>query len=139
MNTKVLAQSAAARTETERRKTQEVHEQEYQQALVNIKDKLRETEGPDMKETLMDQIRQWFIECRSVRIHRRHLLLVLRETFSALTLLFCVLPELTVWSCLQSDWIPSVAELFRLPLTTPGTLFLNTPSQLLRCSHLSVI
>jgi len=48
----------------ERRKTQEVHEQDYQQALISIKEKLRETEGPDMKETLMDQIRQWFIECR---------------------------------------------------------------------------
>ena len=51
----------------------------------------------------------------------------------------CVLPELTAWSCLQSDWLPSAAELFRLPLPTPGTLFLNIPSQLLRCSHLSVI
>jgi len=64
---KLSAQTMANRTEAERRKTQEVHEQEYQQALVSIKDKLRETEGPDMKETLMDQIRQWFIECRSVR------------------------------------------------------------------------
>ena len=61
---KQAPQTLATRTEAERRKTQEVHEQEYQQALVSIKDKLRETEGPDMKETLMDQIRQWFIECR---------------------------------------------------------------------------
>ena len=50
----------------------------------------------------------------------------------------CALPELTVWSCLQSDWLPSAAELFRLPLPTPGTLFLNASSQL-HCSHLSVI
>ena len=64
---KQAPQTLATRTEAERRKTQEVHEQEYQQALVSIKDKLRETEGPDMKETLMDQIRQWFIECRSRR------------------------------------------------------------------------
>lgn len=54
----------AVKYEGDRRKVQEVHEQEYQQALVNVKEKLRETEGPDMKETLMDQIRQWFIECR---------------------------------------------------------------------------
>ena len=28
-----------------------------------------------------------------------------------------------VWSCLQSDWLPSAAaELFRSPLPTPGTL-----------------
>ena len=50
----------------------------------------------------------------------------------------CALPELTVWSCLQSDWLLSAAELFRLPLPTPGTLFLNASSQL-HCSHLSVI
>ena len=39
----------------------------------------------------------------------------------------------------SKDWLPSAAELFRLPLPTPGTLFLNTPSRLLRCSHLNVI
>jgi len=66
VSAKQASQTLATRTEVERRKTQEAHEQEYQQALVNIKDKLRETEGPDMKETLMDQIRQWFIECRWV-------------------------------------------------------------------------
>ena len=32
--------------------------------LVNVKDKIRDVEGPDMKETMQDQIRQWFIECR---------------------------------------------------------------------------
>ena len=31
----------------------------------------------------------------------------------------------------QSDWLPSAAELFRLPLPTPGTLFLNTQVTLL--------
>lgn len=34
------------------------------QALVNIKEKLTETDGPDMKEQMQDQIRQWFIEVR---------------------------------------------------------------------------
>ena len=34
------------------------------QALVTIKDRLTETEGPDMKEQMQDQIRQWFIETR---------------------------------------------------------------------------
>lgn len=29
-----------------------------------VQDKLREQEGPSMRETMMDQIRQWFIECR---------------------------------------------------------------------------
>ena len=56
--------SQAVRVEGARRVTQEMHEQEYQQALVTIKDKIAETEGPDMKETMQDQIRQWFIECR---------------------------------------------------------------------------
>ena len=56
----------ADRTEKARRVTQSDHEREYQQSLVNIKVKLREVEGPDMKETMQDQIRQWFIECRSV-------------------------------------------------------------------------
>lgn len=59
-----MPQTFCLRTEEDRRKTQDVHEQEYQQALVNIHDKLMETEGPDLKETMMDQIRQWFIECR---------------------------------------------------------------------------
>ncbi len=54
----------AFKTEGLRRVTQEMHEQEYQQALLTVKDKIRDTEGPDMKETMMDQIRQWFIECR---------------------------------------------------------------------------
>lgn len=54
----------ALKTEGARRVTQEMHEQEYQQALVTIKDKIRDTEGPDMKESMQDQIRQWFIEVR---------------------------------------------------------------------------
>merc|ERR1712176_941299 len=57
-------QELCKKTEHNRRITQEQHEIEYQQALVSIKDKLRETDGPDMKETMQDQIRQWFIECR---------------------------------------------------------------------------
>ena len=31
---------------------------------MNVKNKLIETEGPDMKEQMQDQIRQWFIETR---------------------------------------------------------------------------
>ncbi|CAG5126509.1 unnamed protein product [Candidula unifasciata] len=63
-NPKNLPQTLAAKTEEQRRKTQEVHEQEYQQALVNIKENIIKNEGPDMREGMMDQIRQWFIECR---------------------------------------------------------------------------
>ena len=64
VNLKSTPQSMSVKTEGARRVTQEMHEQEYQQALVTIKDKIRENEGPDMKETMQDQIRQWFIECR---------------------------------------------------------------------------
>ena len=41
----------------------------FPKALVSIKDKIRDVEGPDMKETMQDQIRQWFIECRLVSYH----------------------------------------------------------------------
>ena len=63
-NVKNTPQSMASRTELTRHVTQEMHEMEYQQALVTVKEKIRDTEGPDMKEAMMDQIRQWFIECR---------------------------------------------------------------------------
>ncbi|KAM4698591.1 dynein regulatory complex protein 11 [Rhinophrynus dorsalis] len=59
-----MAEVIAKKTETLRSELQEQHEAEYQHALVQIKDTIRETEGLDMKETLQDQIRQWFIECR---------------------------------------------------------------------------
>lgn len=31
---------------------------------MSVKERLVETEGPDMKEHMQDQIRQWFIEVR---------------------------------------------------------------------------
>ena len=34
------------------------------QALDTVKQRLEETEGPDVKEQMQDQIRQWFIETR---------------------------------------------------------------------------
>lgn len=48
----------------QRRVTQDQYEQQYQSALVNIKKKLHEVEGPDIKENMSDQIREWFIACR---------------------------------------------------------------------------
>ncbi|XP_075463462.1 dynein regulatory complex protein 11 [Ascaphus truei] len=59
-----VAQITALKTEALRSDLQEQYEAEYQHALVQIRDTVRNTEGPDMKETLQDQIRQWFIECR---------------------------------------------------------------------------
>lgn len=41
-------------------------EEEFQMAIVKTQEALRETEGPNMKEKMKEQIRQWFIECQSV-------------------------------------------------------------------------
>lgn len=54
----------ADKVKDQRRVTQHEHEREYRKALVSIKEKLREVEGPEMRENMQDQIRQWFIECR---------------------------------------------------------------------------
>ena len=36
----------------------------FQNAEISVKQKIREVEGPDMKETLQESIREWFIETR---------------------------------------------------------------------------
>ena len=50
--------------EERRRKLVKQNENEFQLALESIKEKVRQTEGPDMKERMITQIRQWFLECR---------------------------------------------------------------------------
>ncbi|XP_043549006.1 dynein regulatory complex protein 11 isoform X3 [Chiloscyllium plagiosum] len=55
----------AQKTVLQRHVVQEVHEVEYQEALITLKEQVRAVEGMDIKETLQDQIRQWFIECRN--------------------------------------------------------------------------
>uniref|UniRef100_A0A674DDQ9 IQ motif containing with AAA domain 1 n=1 Tax=Salmo trutta TaxID=8032 RepID=A0A674DDQ9_SALTR len=59
-----VAQLKAQQVETTRRLVQEENEAEYQRALVSIKESVRTVDGPDLRETLQEQIRQWFIECR---------------------------------------------------------------------------
>ncbi|XP_038642218.1 dynein regulatory complex protein 11 isoform X1 [Scyliorhinus canicula] len=59
------AQLQAQKIALQRNVVQEVHEVEYQEALLTIKEHLRAVEGPDIQETLLEQIRQWFIECRN--------------------------------------------------------------------------
>lgn len=49
-----------------RRSRQIEKEEEFQMAISKTHDALRETEGPDIKEKMKEQIRQWFIECQSV-------------------------------------------------------------------------
>lgn len=63
---KMLPQYAAKKTEERRRDIVKHNEKEYQQGLVSIKEKIRQGEGPDMKERMISQIRQWFLECRDV-------------------------------------------------------------------------
>ncbi|RXN24887.1 IQ and AAA domain-containing 1-like protein [Labeo rohita] len=58
------AQLHAQQVESKRHCVQEEHEAEYQRALVNIKEAVRSVDGQDIKESLQEQIRQWFIECR---------------------------------------------------------------------------
>ncbi|KAG5850704.1 dynein regulatory complex protein 11 [Anguilla rostrata] len=56
---------AARANEACRRQRQNQHEEDFQKSIIAITDQLREVEGPDMKETMKDQIRQWFIECHN--------------------------------------------------------------------------
>ncbi|EHH17871.1 hypothetical protein EGK_14352, partial [Macaca mulatta] len=58
--------SQACLWEDVRRLRQVEKEEEFRAAMVKAHDSLAETEGPDMKEKMKEQIRQWFIECQSV-------------------------------------------------------------------------
>lgn len=58
----------AKRIESLRRVAQGMNENEYEQALIKLKEKIRQTEGIDMQERMEEQIRQWFLECRFVHI-----------------------------------------------------------------------
>lgn len=60
----IIAQ--ASQGEEARRVQQTEKEEEFQNAISKTHDSLTETEGPDMKEKMKEQIRQWFIECQSV-------------------------------------------------------------------------
>ncbi|XP_068803878.1 dynein regulatory complex protein 11 isoform X1 [Struthio camelus] len=56
----------ARKVNTLQGEVQQRQEEEYQKALVNIKDRLKEMEGCHIKETLQYQIRQCFIESRHI-------------------------------------------------------------------------
>ncbi|XP_017375731.1 IQ and AAA domain-containing protein 1-like [Cebus imitator] len=58
--------SQACQGEDGRRLRQMEKEEEFQAAMVKTHDSLAETEGPDMKEKMKEQIRQWFIECHDL-------------------------------------------------------------------------
>ena len=63
---KQLPQYQSKKTEERRRDLTKHNEVEYQQALITIKEKLKQTDGPDIKERMQNQIRQWFLECRDI-------------------------------------------------------------------------
>ena len=65
-----------AEVKRRRKLIQAQHEDEYRQALVALDKEVYETEGPDMKEEMMDQLRDWCGRRRE-RGGRRHLLLAL--------------------------------------------------------------
>lgn len=56
----ITAQANEAYTRTK----QEEYEEDYQKSVVAITNQLQDVEGQDMRTTMKDQIRQWFIECR---------------------------------------------------------------------------
>ncbi|KAI9222215.1 hypothetical protein BC828DRAFT_378962 [Blastocladiella britannica] len=56
--------SLAAANAKQRKERQAQHEEEYQQALITIKDKIRKVEGPDMKESYQDAFRQWYMDAK---------------------------------------------------------------------------
>ncbi|XP_054415961.1 IQ and AAA domain-containing protein 1-like isoform X5 [Pongo abelii] len=58
--------SQACLVEDVRRLHQMEKEEEFRAAMVKAHDSLVETEGPDMKEKMKEQIRQWFIECHDL-------------------------------------------------------------------------
>ncbi|KAJ3318253.1 Dynein regulatory complex protein 11 [Blyttiomyces sp. JEL0837] len=49
-----------------RKVVQTQHEEEYQASLVNTKEKIAKVEGPDMKESLQDSFRQWYMEFKRI-------------------------------------------------------------------------
>lgn len=64
---------------------------------MSIKDKLAETEGPDMKEQMQDQIRQWFIEVRC------EILIIIHKTVCGVHMYdIC---DLTVYKKGASMWV----------------------------------
>ncbi|XP_058430353.1 IQ and AAA domain-containing protein 1-like [Marmota monax] len=58
--------SRAKLREETRRLRQVEKEEQFRLAMEKTPEALREVEGPDLKEKMKDQIRQWFIECQSV-------------------------------------------------------------------------
>lgn len=48
-----------------RKRIQLEHSREYDEAIVSLKQKVRELEGQDMRETIQDKVNSWFVENRN--------------------------------------------------------------------------
>ncbi|KAI9193720.1 uncharacterized protein BJ171DRAFT_447074 [Polychytrium aggregatum] len=58
--------SLAEANSNRRKVIQQKHEEEYQQALITTKEKIAKVEGPDMKEAMQDNFRQWYMEYKRI-------------------------------------------------------------------------
>ncbi|KAJ3321919.1 Dynein regulatory complex protein 11 [Boothiomyces sp. JEL0866] len=59
--------SAVAKGNRSRRKLLQIqYEEDYLQALITTKDKILRMEGPDMKEAIQDDFRQWYMEYKRI-------------------------------------------------------------------------
>ncbi|KAK7889480.1 hypothetical protein WMY93_025040 [Mugilogobius chulae] len=58
------SETTARENEIHTRTIQQEHEEDYQKCIVAITNQLRDVEAHDISQTMKDQIRQWFFECR---------------------------------------------------------------------------
>ncbi|KAG2497810.1 hypothetical protein HYH03_004081 [Edaphochlamys debaryana] len=58
-------QSQESKNLMRRKRVQLEHAREYDEAIVNLKNKVRELEGQDMRETIQDKVNAWFVEKRN--------------------------------------------------------------------------
>ena len=63
-NVKANPQTKMESNAAKRRLIRQQYEEEYQQALVAIKEKISKNEGPDIKEALQDSFRHWYMEIK---------------------------------------------------------------------------
>ncbi|XP_027696911.1 IQ and AAA domain-containing protein 1-like [Vombatus ursinus] len=61
-----ISMKQAQNGEELRRQRQKQKELEYEEAITEVRKRLKDTEGPDMQEEMKEQIRQWFIECHDL-------------------------------------------------------------------------
>ena len=58
------AETTAQTNTVDTRVKQEEYEDDYQKCIVAVTEQLRDMEGDNTKQSMKDQIRQWFMECR---------------------------------------------------------------------------